>query len=106
MFILNREQLRDAAIGVIGGIALYACAVFFRGTIESYIGETLTSWLIPIVLVLFVILPILNLWDGWLSLRRWEQEDRERAAEKNGNRRNRIGRNKSMRQNGRSLKTG
>jgi hypothetical protein len=79
MLILTRHDLKEAVITALGGAAAIGLGFYFRNEIESYLGHTLTSWLLPVIFPLYLF-SIASTLIGWLSIRDWERREREQKA--------------------------
>jgi hypothetical protein len=53
--ILNRKDLGEALLSVVVGAIFVGCAFWFRSKIESHIGQTATSWVLRILVLLYVL---------------------------------------------------
>ncbi|QWG15359.1 hypothetical protein KMZ29_12250 [Bradyrhizobium sediminis] len=78
--ILNRKHLREAQLTALGGGFLIAIAFWFRGAIEFYLGQTATSWLLNVLLLLYLV-SLIPVSSGWLDIRHWESTEREQKEE-------------------------
>ena len=79
MHILTRKDLKEAVGAALGGAVAIGLVFYFRSEIETYLGHTLTSWLLPIISALYL-LSVASTLTGWLSIRDWERREREQKA--------------------------
>ncbi len=87
-FILTREGLceaiGEAVVALLGAAVVIGLALYFRSYIAGYMGETLTKWLLLVVLILFFGTAISlagDVVEGWLRIRKQEAEDKREQAE-------------------------
>jgi hypothetical protein len=83
MFILNRKDLNEAVLGVFVGAVVFLAALYFRSSIASYIGETLTTLMFLIFSVGWLA-QIIGAIDGWRFMRDSERGERDSEPDRWG----------------------
>jgi len=77
--MIDRGELREAIIGGLGVAVLVGLALYFKGNVESYVGETFTKLMVGILIGLFL-LSVANATIEWMNIRAEKRLEREQEA--------------------------
>jgi hypothetical protein len=83
MTLLDRKVLLGGRLRALGGAVIIGIGFHFWGSIEIYLGQTITNYLFVIMVVLFlgrVFIFIGQMIEGWWGVRKAERGQRKQEV--------------------------